>query len=267
MTTTTDASRPTPRVPDPTISGVPFSRLTRVELRKMVDTRAGMWLLAAIGAVTLAVVIIFLFAAHRPELTYTNFVSATGTPQGLLLPVLGILTITSEWSQRTGLITFTLEPHRQRVVWAKFTALMILGIAAVALALLLAVPGNALGDSLRDGNGSWSFGAGGVRDVLILQLLGLIQGFAFGMLFMNSAAAIVMYYVLPIASSIIFGLVSWLNEHVASWLDQGTAQGHLQEHDMHGHYWSYLAVNTAIWVVLPLVLGLVRLLRSELKSY
>ena len=74
------------------------------------------------------------------------------------------------------------------------------------------------------------------------------------------------YFVLPIASSIIFGLVTWLHDHVASWLDQGTAQGHLQNHDMHGHLWTYLLVNTLIWVVVPFVLGLIRLLRSELKS-
>lgn len=247
-------------------SRVPFSRLVRVELRKMVDTRAGKWLLLAIGLITVAVVVIFLLAAHKPDLTYSNFVSATGTPQGLLLPVIGILAITSEWTQRTGLVTFTLEPNRGRVVGAKFTGLMMLGIAVVALALALAVAGNGLGDVIRDGNGSWSFGASGIRDITILQLLGLIQGFAFGMLFMNSAAAIVAYFVIPIASSIIFNLVGWLNDHLASWLDQSTAQGHLQTHDMTGRLWVYLAINTLIWVVLPLGLGLIRLMKTELKS-
>ena len=38
--------------PDPSVTAVPFSRLLRVELRKLVDTRAGFWLLAAIGIIT-----------------------------------------------------------------------------------------------------------------------------------------------------------------------------------------------------------------------
>ncbi len=107
-----------------------MSRLLRVELRKLVDTRSGRWLLIAIALITATVITIFLFAAPPQELTYTNFVNATGTPQGVLLPILGILTVTSEWGQRTGLVTFTLEPHRGRVVVAKLLAVVLLGFAA-----------------------------------------------------------------------------------------------------------------------------------------
>ena len=37
--------------------GIPFSRLVRVELRKLVDTRAGFWLTASIGVIAAIVVI------------------------------------------------------------------------------------------------------------------------------------------------------------------------------------------------------------------
>ena len=50
--------------PDPSVTAVPFSRLLRVELRKLVDTRAGFWLLAAIGIITVAVIVVFLFVAE-----------------------------------------------------------------------------------------------------------------------------------------------------------------------------------------------------------
>src|SRR5262252_8302981 len=91
-------------------SRVRMSTLFRVELRKIADTRAGIWLLVAIVALTLLADIIFLFAAKSSELTYENFAAVTATPQGFILPILGILLVTSEWSQRTGLVTFTLEP-------------------------------------------------------------------------------------------------------------------------------------------------------------
>jgi ABC-2 type transport system permease protein len=243
---------------------VPLSRLIRVELRKMVDTRAGMWLFVAMGAITAVAVVIFLLAANTRDLTYNNFVGVTLTPQGFLLPVLGILAITSEWGQRTGLVTFTLEPSRSRVVVAKFVGALAAALLAVALGLALAAVGHLLASSTQ-GGGDWTFGVVGLRDITVLQVLGIIQGLAFGMLLMNSAAAISLYFVLPIAWSIIFGLVASLRD-AAPWVDLSTAQAPLLDHSSTAHDWLQLAVATGIWVVVPLVLGTVRLLKSELKS-
>lgn len=244
---------------------VPLSRLVRVELRKLVDTRAGKWLFVAIGVITAAAVVIFLFAGSKSDLTYNSFVGVTLTPQGFLLPVLGILAITSEWSQRTGLVTFTLEPSRSRVVSAKFIAAVTVALLAIVLGLVLAAGGNVLGTALQDGDASWAFGASGARDILVLQLAGIIQGLAFGMLLMNSAAAISLYFVLPIAWSILFGLVSALGD-AAPWVDLGTAQQPLFDHSMTGHDWLQLLVASTIWIAVPLGVGTLRLLRSELKS-
>ena len=72
-------------------AGIPFSRLLRAELRKLTDTRAGKWLLIAIAAITVLVVVVALFAAPATDLTYSKLVDYTQTPQKLLLPVLGIL--------------------------------------------------------------------------------------------------------------------------------------------------------------------------------
>ena len=44
----------------------------------------------------------------------------------LLLPVMGILLVTSEWSQRTDMTTFALEPHRSRVIMAKLVTGVVL---------------------------------------------------------------------------------------------------------------------------------------------
>jgi ABC-2 type transport system permease protein len=248
-------------------SHVPMARLTRVELRKMVDTRAGLWLFIAMAVLTAAAVVLFLFFAEAEELTYANFVGITLTPQGFLLPILGILLITSEWSQRTGLVTFTLEPSRGRVIWAKTIAALAVGIAVVVLGLALAAVGNALGAAIQDGDGSWSFGLTGVNHVLVLQVSAILQGLAFGMVLLNSAAAIVTYFVIPIAFSIVFSLVAAL-EDAAPWIDLGTAQTPLFELDipLDGTEWAQVAVTAMIWIGLPFVAGAIRLLRSELKS-
>jgi ABC-2 type transport system permease protein len=245
---------------------VRMPRLIRVELRKVLDTRAGMWLLIAIGLLTVAAVTVFLFAADANELTYENFTGVALTPQGFLLPVLGILAITSEWSQRTGLVTFTLEPSRGRVVVAKFVAVIALGLAAVAVLLVAGAMFNLLGSGLMDGSGNWNLGVAGGRDFVLLQLMAIVQGLAFGMLLMNSAAAIVLYFVIPTAWSILFGLVGALQD-AAPWLDLGTAQEPLyDDHSLTATQWSQILVTATIWIVVPLVAGIIRLLRAELKS-
>lgn len=145
-------------------AGIPVSRLTRVELRKLVDTRSGAWLLAAITATTLAAIVIYLFAADSQALTFEAFVNVTATPQGLLLPVLGIMAVTTEWTQRTALVTHALEPNRARVTFAKCVATLLLGILRVGLALGIAAVANMIGAGMLDGDGSWSYGAEGLRD-------------------------------------------------------------------------------------------------------
>ena len=156
------------------------------------------------------------------DLTYWNYAGSTLTPQGILLPVLGILAITTEWSQRTGLVTFTLEPNRGRIAVAKLVAVVLVGLLAVVVALGVAALGNVAGMVLMDGAGTWNIGAANVRDFFVLQLIGVVQGFAFGMLLMNTAAAIVLYYVLPIAWNALFSLVGAL-DGLAPWLDFNTA--------------------------------------------
>jgi ABC-2 type transport system permease protein len=241
---------------------VPFSRMVQVELRKMADTRAGMWLLIAIAAITALIITIFFFAAKESERTFFNFLGVTATPQGFLLPVLGILLVTSEWGQRTTLTTFALNPVRGRVIWAKVAAALIAGLAAIvvatALAALATLVGGAPGAWDNVGfDDFWKFG--------LLQVSGILQGLAFGLIFLNSAAAIVTYFILPTAFSIVANLWGALEE-AAPWLDLGTSQPPLYQGDpLSGEQWAQLATSSAIWILLPFLVGLWRVMRAEVK--
>ncbi len=241
---------------------IPLVRLIRVELRKLGDTRAGRWLLVAIGLITLAVITIFLFAADESERTYLNFVGVTATPQGFLLPVLGILLVTSEWSQRTALVSFTLVPARGRVLAAKVVAASLAGAAAILLALGVA----ALATLLAGTDDAWAgIGADDIGMFTLLQLSGVLQGLAFGLLFLSSAAAIVTYFVLPIGFNVLTSLWSALKD-VQPWIDLGTSQAPLFGGEpLTAEQWAQLGTGTLLWVVLPFVLGLVRVLRAEVK--
>jgi len=243
--------------------GIPFSRLVQAELRKLTDTRASRLLMAAAAAATPVVIAVMLIVAAPRDLNYTRLVDFTQTPQKFILPALAILVVTSEWSQRTGLVTFTLVPSRGRVLRAKATATLGLGLGLIVIAFAVAAVGNLL-SGLRHGDGSWAFGAPGFGDMILVQVLTLLEGLAFGMLLRVSAAAIAAYYVLPTLWSALFSAPGL--KGIAPWFDLNQAQGPLYTHDITGTGWLQLLSAAAIWIGVPLAAGIVRALRAEVKS-
>jgi hypothetical protein len=103
---------------------------------------------------------------------------------------------------------------------------------------------------------------------LALQLLTVLQGLAYGLIFLNTPAAIVTFFVLPIASSIVFNLVPALRDS-APWVDLGTAQQPLFNAstglELSGEQYAQLGTTALIWIVLPFVVGWIRVMRTELK--
>jgi len=243
---------------------VPMSRLVRVELRKLVDTRSGAWLLGVIALVTAAAVAVYVATHDGPDLTFERLVNVTVVPQSLLLPVLAIMAVTSEWTHRTGLVSHSLEPRRGRVLAAKSAATGILGALTVGLALAVAAGTNVLVPALMGGDGSWDHGIGDLRDTLLFQLLSLLQGLALGVLLMNTAAAVVLYFVLPTAFGLVFSLVGSL-AGVAGWIDPNTSHDPLFWHSIDGVEWLQLLATTTWWILLPLAAGLWRLLHREIR--
>jgi len=215
------------------------------------------------AAATPVVIAVMLSVAAPRDLNYTRLVDFTQTPQKFVLPALAILVVTSEWSQRTGLVTFTLVPGRGRVLRAKTAATLGFGLALIAIAFAVAAAGNLL-SGLRHGGGGWAFGAPGFGEMILVQLLTLLEGLAFGMLLRVSAAAIAAYYVLPSVWSALFSAPGL--KGIAPWFDLNQAQGPLYTHDITGTGWLQLLSAASIWVFLPLAAGAIRALRGEIKS-
>jgi ABC-2 type transport system permease protein len=247
--------------------GVPMSRLIAVELRKLVNTRAGLWLVLAIGLVSLLIMTAMLIWAEDRDLVFGNIFGLMNIPTGFLLPVLAILLVTSEWGQRTGLVTFTLEPRRSRVVVAKLATALVAAVGAMLTALAFGALGNLLAGAIHGAPaGDWHMTVAGLSNSVMLQLMALLMGFAFGMLIRNSAAAIVLYFVIPTIWSILAQVIPWVREHLQQWADFSFAQQPFQSGEWaSGQEWAHLATSGTIWLVLPLVFGIWRLLRSEVK--
>ena len=134
---------------------IPLSRITAVELRKMFDTRSGFWLIASIAITAFVATGAVVLFAPNDELTYSSFVSAIGFPMAILLPLIAILSVTSEWSQRTGLTTFTLVPHRHRIITAKTICSVIVGVVSILLAFAIGALGNLLNGAVTGTDLVW----------------------------------------------------------------------------------------------------------------
>jgi ABC-2 type transport system permease protein len=231
-------------------------RLTQIEARKMVDTRAGRWLLAAAGMIAAGVTAIQL--ATDSKSTASDVLVAAGATLAFLVPLLAVLLVTGEWSQRTALQTFALTPRRERVVAAKLLAGLGLCVATYAAAVVLAGAGIAIA-----GVGLGGLSARAAGGLALLLVLAVTFGAGLGMLLLNSTAAVCVYLLLPTVSGL--HAISHTVAAVMSWFDQ-TAWEALTDHRIaSGLWWARIGVTTAVWVVLPLALGLWRVQRSEIK--
>ena len=271
--TTTDTRAPEvdPSLVQPTATpdtggrpGVPMPRLVHVELRKMVDTRAGRWMIATMSTISVLVLAVFLIWGPADEATFETLLGLTSFPLVVLLPILGIMAATQEWSQRTGLVTFTLEPRRGRVVLAKVAAALLLGLVVTATAFLAAAAANLIGSSVGDADGAWDVTWQVTLGVILGFAIFVLQGLAFGFVFLNTPFAIVASLLLPTIWSIAVSLVSALTEP-SKWLDLNQVTEPLFSGSMSGENWGQLATSFGVWVLLPLLLGSWRVLHREVK--
>ena len=151
--------------------GIPLSRIISTELRKMFDTRSGFWLMASVGILAFLATMAVIAFASKDGRTYTSFATAIGYPLTLLLPIIAILSVTSEWSQRSGLTTFTLVPHRGRVIAAKGIVSVGVAIAIIPLAFAVGALGNLIGAAISGIRPVWDLTVTNVLTLILANVL------------------------------------------------------------------------------------------------
>jgi ABC-2 type transport system permease protein len=262
---TTTQAAPVRRTAPP----IPTARLVTVELRKMFTTRSGFWMLISIAILSPISAGSVLIFAPDSDVTYESFVRASGFPMSLILPMIAILAVTSEWSQRSGLTTFTLVPSRGRVIGAKAVATLLVGLGSVAIAFAVGALGNLAGSALAGVDTVWNISLSMAPQIVLFNLIGMAIGFTLGVVLRNSAAAIVGYFVVSLVLPGILLLLAQVRSWFADlqpWIDWNETQVALLEGAMDsGKEWAMLASTTMIWIVIPLVVGLLSLRRSEVK--
>jgi hypothetical protein len=239
-----------------------LDRLTAVELRKMVDTRAGFWLQVAMLALTVAVVVVRLLVGDAADHTFQSVLDAGLQPAAILLPVLGILLVTSEWTQRTGLITFALVPVRSRVLGAKLIASLVLAVAMLVMSVAIVAAGVLVASPGVDG--AWSDAAPLIGQSAGYLTAGMVMGVAFGAMLLASTPAIVLRFALPTAWMAVVSLPLFAG--VAPWVDNARALGQMTAEVLSATQWAHVGTALALWMLLPLAVGTWRITRREVTA-
>ncbi len=272
--TATVLSTPTSESPTPVPgarsapSPIPLRRIVAVELRKMFDTRSGFWLMASIVITSVLATAAIIVFAPDDQLTFDNFAAAIGAPMTVILPMVGILAVTSEWSQRSGLTTFTLLPRRGRVLEAKFLAALVVGVVSMVVALVVGVLGTLVGSAVAGVDPVWNVSVTHFLLIVLGSVLGMLFGFMLGLLIRNSAGAIVTYFVYTLVLPPLLGLLASTQHWFATaqpWVDYSYAQRPLFDGSLTGPQWQQLAASALLWFVLPMAAGLLIVRRAEVK--
>jgi ABC-2 type transport system permease protein len=237
---------------------IPFGILVRAELRKTVDVRAVRWMLFAAALLVAGAEAVPLVFPHNVTQDRASYLTWAALGLSRLLPLVLLMAMTAEWSQRTAMTTFTLEPRRGRVLAAKATAGLIISVFAALFALLAGtvavLAATHAGRHVAEG-WNWSQLAGFALFIVLTSAVGMAVGAALH----NTAAAIVIYFVLA-------GLFSLLMipalEKAGDWLNTGQTFGWALAGDWSGHA-AEITVSAALWIALPLAVGTVRTIRRE----
>ena len=105
---------------------------------------------------------------------------------------------------------------------------------------------------------------------MLANLIGVFIGFAIAMLIMNTAGGIVVYFAYSLILPIAVGILGALSERVRGHRSLDRVQ-HRADPAVQGDYtptgeeWAQIATSGTIWLIIPLALGIWRLLRIEFK--
>jgi hypothetical protein len=257
MTTPTTVVQPAPAAQFHPIS---FSRLLRAEWRKTTGTRAARWLLAAVAIITIGGLEIPLLFPHDVTQSRASYLTWAGLGLSRLLPIVLMLAMTAEWSQRTAMTTFTQQPRRARVLTAKIVTGLGVSLAGAGYAFgateLVVTAARAAGHHIGTG-WNWPQLAGFAVFILLTSTIGI----AFDALLHNTAAAIITYFALAAAFSL---LMIPAPQAVGNWINTGQTYGWVLDGQWAGHG-AQIATSTLLTIVLPLTAGVVRTLRREVR--
>lgn len=257
--TTATLKLPALAAASPADARVPFHKLVAIELRKTVNSRGAFWFAITILTAMIALMIGTVFGGEQIDQTVTTYYTNGAQLIDVLLPVVALLLVSSEWTHRSAMTTLTQQPRRVELLLTKLSASVILGLVASAACIAAAF---AIGlVAANDSAGAMSFNWEIVGQTSLMVLLSVARGFAFGAAFLRSSPAIVGLMLFP-AIVLILGTFGAI-QSVIQWVDLGAASAPVTEQVMNATEWKFFLVSSISWAVVPLAIGWWRVMRSE----
>jgi ABC-type transport system involved in multi-copper enzyme maturation permease subunit len=233
-----------------------------VELRKVVNTVTGRRLFALLSILIVGALGITVASNLGQGLALHSLMSNALVPVGLLVPIVGVLIMSGEFSTRTILVTLTLVPSRSRVVAAKALAALVVAMAVAVLTGFLAVLAGA-GASLSGESVRWTVEPAVIIQLLMLQVINVLVGVGFGLLFQSTPVGVMAFVIVPLLIGFVVFAVPSLRE-IAPWLELSTGTTPLSRDTVaNAREWLQTASVSGIWIGLPAALGWLRLRRRE----
>ena len=145
------------------------------------------------------------------------------------------------------------------MIGAKLLASLVVAAAAFMVSIIFALLATAIAGS--DAPDAWSLPVGQLAQMGLLFAIAMVGGVAFGALLLASAPAIVAYFLAPTAWAALLSIPAL--DGLAPWLDGSRSYAPMAEEVMSATEWAHAATTTALWVALPLALGIARIRRNE----
>lgn len=248
-----------------------FGNVVAVEFRKLFST--GSLRTLAIVSLALALLIVAattvwheqLFAPQEegaPWAPWFEVAVLLRMPLQMLLGAFVALFMTSEWTTRSVMTTFTLTPKRGRVIAAKAVVVFVIGLVTWALTAGGAIFATHVGRSMVDvpTDGMWLTATQTLGDAA-QWILTMFIAFGIALLTQNGALAIAIIIAAPMAVTIMRQISETLRDALG-WVDfQQNSLAFLVGGDM--SLVGQFIVATCVWCVIPLALGAWRTMKRE----
>jgi hypothetical protein len=153
-------------------------------------------------------------------------------------------------------------PGALRVLGAKLIASLVLALAALVMAVAVVAAGVLVASPGVEG--TWSDATALIGQSAVFLTTGMVVGVAFGAVLLASAPAIVALSALPITWTAVASLSVFAD--AAPWLDTRLALAPLHEEVLSATQWAQAGTALALWMLLPLLIGVWRITRQEVAS-
>jgi hypothetical protein len=114
----------------------------------------------------------------------------------------------------------------------------------------------------------WDVSLAEAANIVLGSLLCLLTGSMLGMLIRSSAGALVAFFVyaflLPTVAGVLSSSQQWFLD-LRPWVDLNLAEGALFSGTLTSEQWANVAVTVGTWIVLPALVGLRLVMKSEVK--